>query len=405
MIALMTTHPRPLDALPSSVDERARNDWGDLVQSLSLVQVGVGLIGGTTIEQVLANRATWRDRFGIDVRYVALIVGDGAIVAEDASGIPDEALQSFLALRKDRVPLAVAAAQLGLPVCEPIAGLGDALAMGQAVVMDTATGSATGGLTQLALERGAGMVFSNKSPLALPGGDPIGDALWAAAGPNGHVRYETTCGAGLPIISTLRSLLDTGDQVIEIVGTVSGTLGAIFSDLAAGKPFSQAVRSAKELGYTEPDPRDDLSGLDVARKALILARTIGRAVDLDELAIENLVPPELMDVSVAEFLERCGEVDQSFADRAAAAKADGKTLKYVCRVTPEEPISVGVQPIATTTVLGALQGPENIVSIRTVRYDAYPLTITGPGAGAAVTAAGVVADMLALATGPIGGPR
>ncbi|MCC6792296.1 MAG: hypothetical protein IT336_11435, partial [Thermomicrobiales bacterium] len=192
------------------------------------------------------------------------------------------------------------------------------------------------------------------------------------------------------------------DDVIEIAGTVSGTFGAIFSDVAAGTPFSTAVRSAKERGYTEPDPRDDLSGLDVARKALILARTIGRSLDLDDIRVESLVPESLRSVSVEEYLARVAEQDAEIAERASAAAASGKTLKYVAQVRPEGEIAVGLQPVATNTVLGALQGPENIVSFRTARYDAYPMNITGPGAGAAVTAAGVVADILALATGSIG---
>jgi homoserine dehydrogenase len=202
----------------------------------------------------------------------------------------------------------------------------------------------------------------------------------------------------LPVLSTLRTLLDTGDDVMEMTGTVSGTFGAIFSDVAAGQPFSAAVRTARDNGYTEPDPRDDLSGLDVARKALILARTIGRQVNLDEIAIESLVPDELGGVSVSEFLDQVSMLDESIAHRSAAADIEGNVLKYVASVRADGPISVGIAPVSRSTVLGALQGPENIVSIRTRRYDAYPLTVTGPGAGAAVTAAGMTGDLLALAT-------
>lgn len=370
---------------------------------ITLVQVGVGLIGGTTIRQVLENRRRWASALGVDLSYGSLIDVDGAVVAEDADGFSEAVLEGVLDARRGGKTLAAAALERGMHLFDPIAAIDEAVAMGPTIVMDTAAGSATVEIGAHALARGAGMVFSNKSPFALPSGDPRGDAIWAAAGANGRVRYETTCGAGLPVISTLRSLLDTGDEVIEIMGALSGTLGAIFSDVAVGVPFSEAVRGAKAKGYTEPDPRDDLSGLDVARKALILVRTMGRRVDLSDIEIESLVPESLRACGVDEYLERLTVQDAEMAERAAAANAAGRTLKYVARVTPGEPIAVGVRAIERSTVLGALQGPENIVSIRTRRYDAYPLNITGPGAGADVTAAGVLADVLALAAGPMKG--
>jgi homoserine dehydrogenase len=373
------------------------------VKRVNLIHIGVGLIGGAAIEQTIENRRRWQRDFGLDLRSVAVIGGTGGVVAEGPEGFDDATLARIVAGRRAGTPLAEVAAGSGLSVSDGLEVMHDALAMGPAIAIETATGTGTAPLIEAAFGAGAGLVFSNKAPFAMASGDPTGDALWAAAGPGGRVRYETTCGAGLPVISTLRDMIDGGDEVREIVGSVSGTLGAIFSDIAAGKPFSEAVRGAMALGYTEPDPRDDLSGLDVARKALILARTIGRRIDLDEIAIESLVPAHLAGVGVSEFVERCGDLDQEIGERTAAARAAGQTLKYVCRVTPDEPIAVGVQPIDTSTVLGALQGPENIISMRTRRYDAYPLTVTGPGAGAAVTAAGVMADVLALANGPVGG--
>jgi homoserine dehydrogenase len=323
-------------------------------------------------------------------------------VAEDPAGFTEDFLIAALEARKKGAGIAEIASSGNHHLFDAIAALDEVATMGRFIVADSATGDATATIAARALELGGGVVYSNKAPLSLPNGNPAGDAIWAAAGPGGTVRYETSCGAGLPVISTLQSLLETGDDVIEIAGTVSGTFGAIFSDVADGKSFSAAVRSAKERGYTEPDPRDDLSGLDVARKALILARTIGRKVDLSDIQVESLVPEALRDVKVPEYLERVTEQDAEIADRAAAAAAEGKTLKYVAQVRPEGQIAVGVRPIATNTVLGALQGPENIISFRTKRYDDYPMNITGPGAGAAVTAAGLVADILALATGPIG---
>jgi len=372
------------------------------LKRINLVQVGVGLIGGAIIGQVMENRARWRDELGIEIGIAALVGSDGAIVAEGPQGFSDRVLLSVLGARKSGMSLAKIAASKDLNLIGGHAALDDVAGMGRFVVADSATGDATAAIAARALELGGGVVYSNKAPLSLPAGDSAGDAIWAAAGSNGTVRYETSCGAGLPVISTLRSLLDTGDEVIEITGTVSGTFGAIFSDVAARTPFSEAVRLAKERGYTEPDPRDDLSGLDVARKALILARTLGRRIDLANIETESLVPEALREIGVPDYLERVAEQDDEIARRASAAQAEGKTLKYVVSVRPEGRISVGLRPVATNTVLGALQGPENIVTFRTKRYDDYPINITGPGAGAAVTAAGVIADILALATGSIG---
>lgn len=367
-------------------------------QRINLVQIGVGLIGRTTIAQYLAHRDHWRAATGVEFIYRGLISSDGAVACDEPDGYSERTLRRVTEARERGDRLSVVAPEFGLTVRTHAEALAIALSAGPTIVIDTAAGDRSATLVAPALSEGAGAVFSNKAPLALPHGNADGDAIWSAAGPNGLVRYETSCGAGLPVISTLRTLLDTGDEVIEIVGALSGTLGAIFSDVSQGVPFSAAVQSAKDRGYTEPDPRDDLSGLDVARKALILARTLGRQINLTDVTIESLVPESLKTLSVAEFLAQVSILDAEMAEKAADAKAAGKTLKYVATIRPEGTFEVGVRPIEMSTVLGALQGPENIVSFRTKRYDHYPLTVTGPGAGAEVTAAGVVGDVLALAT-------
>jgi len=366
------------------------------VSRVTLVHVGMGTVGGEAIEQVIANRDRWWDAHGLDVRIGAVIGLGGALVTTEADGLSDELLHGLV--RSRRAGRALRGAATGRELVEPPEAVAMLVNQGPVIVMDAAAGDETAPFDARALASGAGVVLSNKAPLALPLQNPLAAELWATAGPRGHLRYEATCGAGLPVISTLRSLLDSGDEPIEIVGALSGTLGAIFTDLGNQASFSQAVRSAKANGFTEPDPRDDLSGLDVARKALILARTIGSQVNLDEIAVENLVPEALQGqaVDVPEFMDRLDELDAEWARRADTAREAEATLKYVATVPAVGPIAVGVREVSTSGLLGVLQGPENVVVIRTARYDANPLTIVGPGAGAAVTAAGMTSDMLAL---------
>jgi len=347
------------------------------LRRVDLTLAGFGLIGSEVGRQVSANAVFWRSALDLDVRVVEIRSSRGRL-AYDRNGLRSEAI-SALTRRAN-----------------PIDDADSAAADGPALpfLMDAATGTGAVDLAKRFLRDGGCVVYSNKAPLSQA--TPQASALWDAAG-SGKVRYETTCGAGLPVISTVASLLRSGDRVVQITGCLSGTLGAIFSSVADGQPMSTAIRAAKDAGYTEPDPRDDLSGLDVARKALILARTIGRKVDLEDLAIESLVPADLATGSIDEFLDQIAAYDSGIASRQTAAVESGATLKYVATVPADGPIEVGLASVPTATVLGALQGPENIVSIRTERYDRYPLTISGPGAGAAVTAAGMIADMLDLA--------
>ena len=355
------------------------------MKKLALVQVGYGTVGGAVIRQVIANRSMWRQALDLDVRIAAVAGKNGVVLAETADELSDEQL---LACCNQR----------GAQATGPeLTGITDTIANADVViVMDAAAGEATADALVAALNAGAGAVLSNKAPMALPLSDDRAAILWNHAGLGGHLRYEATCGAGLPVISTLQSLLATGDDVIEIVAAASGTFGAIFSSVASGMAFSEAVADAKAMGYTEPDPRDDLSGLDVARKALILARTMGRPIDLDQIRVQSLVPASLADVSVDDFLAGLHISNEEIGPMALRAREDNAALKYVATVTPTGEIEVGLKPVPTSTVLGALQGPENVVSFRTKRYDVYPTVVSGPGAGAEVTAAGMIADALSL---------
>lgn len=363
------------------------------MKRVQLFQVGIGTVGGAVLEQIVAHRRAWERCLGLEVAVGGVAGRDGALLGDDSNGISEGDLLALVRGKKAGETLGTSNRTL----IDPQAAIERLAQDGLLIVMDAAAGDDSAEFDSHALDLGGCVVLSNKTPMALPASDDRSRALWTETGPHGRVRYEATCGAGLPVISTLRNLLDTGDEVVEITGTVSGTFGAIFSDVASGKAFSIAVRDAKANSYTEPDPRDDLSGLDVARKALILARTIGKTVDLDQIEVESLVPEHLREVGVDEFLGRVNEADQDIAAKAERARSVGETLKYVVTIAADGPIQVGIKSIPTSTVLGALQGPENIVSIRTKRYDVYPLTVTGPGAGAEVTAAGMTGDMLALA--------
>jgi homoserine dehydrogenase len=190
--------------------------------------------------------------------------------------------------------------------------------------------------------------------------------------------------------------MDSGDLVANIEGCLSGTLGYLCTQLEAGASYSEAVRQAHALGYTEPDPREDLSGRDVARKALILARTAGWPLQTTDVDIEQLYPETQSAFTIQEFMDALPTLDASFAGRVQEAQANGKVLRYVARVAPDGG-QVGLFAVDQGSLLGALKGPGNYVAFRSKRYDTEPLSISGPGAGPEVTAAGVLGDIVDLA--------
>jgi len=243
----------------------------------------------------------------------------------------------------------------------------------------------------------AGIHVVTPSKLANTRSQAVFDRLHTVANEqNVEYRYETTVGAGLPVVQTVRDLIATGDRVHSIRGAVSGTLTFLFSALRQGHAFSEAVQAAIDRGYAEPDVRDDLSGEDVARKFLILARTAGFSVERDEVQVESLVPDELDACSYEEFLNRLATVDAHWAEQSRNAAADDAVLQYVGRFSSEG-IDVGVRPVPQTTAFGQLDGQNNLFEITTNRYAEAPLVVRGPGAGPEVTAAGVLSDLLTVA--------
>ena len=222
-----------------------------------------------------------------------------------------------------------------------------------------------------------------------------------AAAATSHTQYgdSATVGAGLPVLRSLRELQAGGDRIHAIAGVLSGSLAWLFNHFDGKRPFSGFVREARDAGYTEPDPRDDLSGTDVGRKLVILAREAGRALSLEDVQVESLVPQTLRQASVEDFMARLGEVDADFGARLAAARADGKVLRYVARLDAEGRASVGLVELPRDHAFANLRLTDNIVQFTTGRYCENPLIVQGPGAGPEVTAAGVFADVLRVAAG------
>jgi bifunctional aspartokinase / homoserine dehydrogenase 1 len=208
--------------------------------------------------------------------------------------------------------------------------------------------------------------------------------------------YETNVGAGLPVINTMNDLLLSGDKVIRIEAVLSGTLNYIFSSFEEGRKFSEVVKEAKAKGYTEPDPRDDLNGMDVARKILILTRESGVEMELDEIKVENLVPePCRGDMGIEKFFSCLEEYDKDFETLRRTAADEGKKLRYMA-VLNEGKVKIQLGSVDQKHPFYSLSGSDNIILLTTERYHDRPMVIRGPGAGAAVTAAGVFADIIRI---------
>ncbi|KAI0464742.1 hypothetical protein LJB42_002366 [Komagataella kurtzmanii] len=249
-----------------------------------------------------------------------------------------------------------------------------------------------------------GISVATPNKKAFSGDLSLWSEIFKASGePNGGLVYhEATVGAGLPVISTINDLVNTGDKIEKIEGIFSGSLSYIFNRFSTTKPndikFSEIVSKAKELGYTEPDPRDDLSGLDVARKVTILARLSGFNVKSpDSFPVDSLVPQELETLETSdEFLSRLHEFDSQVGHLKEQAASEGKVLRFVGSVDfPNNKVSVGFGKYDASHPFASLQGSDNVISIKTERYQ-NPLIIQGAGAGAEVTAAGVLADVIKI---------
>ena len=366
-------------------------------EELPIILLGTGGVGRALVSQIVANRGLHATEYGLELPVLAICDRDGAVVAL-GHGLDDANLLSLVDYKAQGGRFADHA--LGGPQND-LAAIIDIAGRPGAVVVDCTATAETAPVLLYALEKKYKVVLANKKPLTVE--QEVYDRLTRAGGTYGagvrhlgRVRWETTCGAALPVIVTLNRLVASGDPVRRIAGTFSGTLGYVMSGLQAGQPFSAVVREAHRLGYTEPDPRDDLGGVDVARKALILARGLGWQLDLQDVQVRGLYPPELERLSVAEFLAALPQLDMEFRDRVDAAAAEGKVLRFAATLEDGR-CRVGPTVVAADSPLGRLTGTDNLVEFYTRWYDPDPLVIQGRGAGVEVTAAGVLSDIVELA--------
>ncbi len=344
---------------------------------IDIILLGVGQVGRALLRMLASDRLTLT---GKRLRVVAVADSRGALI--DQRGLTEQMASEVLKAKHARGSIAQLAGATAARELEHVF-------RPRSILVDATAGD-TANMLHLARARGCGIVLANKRPLAGPW--PQAERMFA----DPLVRYEATVGAGLPVISTMRSLIDCGDRIESITGVLSGSIGYLCSQWEQGVSYSEALGQARALGYTEPDPRDDLSGRDVARKALILARTSGWPLEMSDIDVEPIYPEELAHLSVDEFLGKADTLDTRFNHRVKEAQVRGQALRYVAHVDMEGG-KAALRETKRESSIGILDGPGNAVIVETRLYRDTPLVISGPGAGPAVTAAGVLADILHLA--------
>ncbi len=346
--------------------------------------IGVGNIGRTLLQQITDHRQrSLKNQAGLSVRAISnsrgILFGNGPLTLADWESSQHGEGRSGLE-------------------SPDLEGLPERLRHGTAttpIIVDLTASPEVAGHHRSWLQAGAHVVTANK--LGCTGDMRHYRELHAPNVGRCIYAYETTVGAALPVLRTIRDLRETGDRVVKIRGLLSGTLSYLFNTFDGSRPFSTLLREAQGLGLTEPDPRTDLGGLDVARKLLILARTAGIELELEQIEIENLVPASFAACSLEDFYGRCEVLDRVLQLRLIEAFVSGGVLRYVAEVDHKGKASVGLQVFPKSHQLAQVAHADNFIEIHSERYQPNPLVIRGPGAGGELTAAGVLTDILRLA--------
>lgn len=349
-------------------------------KELNLFICGIGTVGGMLLEQLKAQKQSLEENSRLRLNVVGIARSNRAIF--DRNGIDLEHYQELLNNAPASTPASLLENIIKMNIFNP-------------VFVDCTASADVSTLYQSLLEHNVNVVTANK--IAASGAYSSYARLKATALNKGvKFLFETNVGAGLPIICTIKDLRNSGDKILKIEAVLSGTLNFIFNEISAEVPFSEAVRRAKEQGYSEPDPRIDLSGTDVVRKLVILARESGYVVEQSDVEKNLFVPDEYFQGSVEEFWRKLPELDEGFEKQRLRLAAEGKCWRFVATMDAGK-CSVGLREIEGDHSFYVLEGSNNIVLLTTERYKQYPMLIQGYGAGAGVTAAGVFANIMSIA--------
>ena len=347
---------------------------------LNLFICGVGTVGGKLIEQIKQQYEELKQNSKLKLNVVGIASSKKAIFNRD--GINLDTYKEELEASEPSDTEKLRQEVIGMNIFN-------------SVFVDCTASSAVASLYQSLLEHNTSVVAANK--IAASGDYDNYMRLKRTALERG-VKYlfETNVGAGLPIIGTINDLRNSGDTILKIEAVLSGTLNFIFNSISADVTFSEAVRMAQECGYSEPDPRIDLCGMDVLRKLVILTREAGYKVELDEIEKHLFVPAPFFEGSIDDFWKHLPELDAGFEERRKKLEAEGKRLRFVATVDHGK-TSVALKEVDSSHPFYNLEGSTNIVMLTTERYKEYPMLIQGYGAGASVTAAGVFANIMSIA--------
>jgi aspartokinase/homoserine dehydrogenase 1 len=351
--------------------------------TISIGLIGPGAVGRVLLEQIAAESGRLRDEFKLDLRLRGIMTSKKMLLAEQ--GIPVDG-------PKDGWKAALEASQTPADIAKFVEHL-HVDHLPHTVIIDCTADESVAKHYADWLRAGIHVVTPNKK--ANSGPLAYYDSLKEARRVGGSsYLYEATVGAGLPVIQTLRDLRETGDKISSVEGIFSGTLAYLFNVYDGKTPFSQIVKDAKAKGYTEPDPRDDLSGTDFVRKVIILGREMGLRLEMKDVQVESLIPAGLEKGTIDDFLNGLPKYDDEMKKRFDAATSRGKVLRYMGRLTADGKATVGVAELDKSHAFANIALTDNVVRYATARYNSNPLIVQGPGAGPDVTAAGVFADLL-----------